>query len=213
MIVLGEWLLTPERVALHQPSRTAVVADLHLGYDRARRRGGDAVPGVPVAAQMAGVGAALRRHGVTRLVMAGDLLEDGRCRDVLDEFRDWLRGAGVEPVGIVPGNHDGDALRGDADLPVFPDGLDLGGWRVVHGDGTLPAGRVVCGHTHPWARWRGGAGGPCYLVGPERLVLPAYSADAAGVNVIGARPWREFHCCVIVGDEVLDFGPLAGLRG
>jgi metallophosphoesterase superfamily enzyme len=212
MIVLDEWLLTPQRAAVHQPSRTAVVADLHLGYDRARRRGGDAVPGVPVAAQMAGVLAALRLHGLTRLAVAGDLLEDGRCRDVLDDFCAWLQGAGVELVGVAPGNHDGPALLGAADLPVFPDGFDLGGWRVLHGDGSLPAGRVVCGHVHPWARWRGGAGGPCYLVGAGRLVLPACSADAAGVNVIGARPWRDFRCCVIAGDQVLDFGPLAQLR-
>jgi uncharacterized protein len=212
MIVLDEWLLTPERVAVHRPSRTAVVADLHLGYDRARRRGGDAVPGVPVAARMAGPLAALRRHGLTRLAVAGDLLEDGRCRDVLDEFRAWLAGAGIEVVGIAPGNHDGPALLTAADLPVFPDGFDLGGWRVVHGDGTLPPGRVVQGHEHPRARWRGGVGGPCYLVGTERLVLPACSADAAGVNVIGVRAWRAFRCCVVAGDQVLDFGPLADLR-
>ncbi len=212
MIVLDDWLLTPERVAVHVPSRTAVVADLHLGYDRARRRGGDAVPGVLVAARMAGPLAALRRHGLTRLAVAGDLLEDGRCKEVLDEFRAWLDGAGLELVGIAPGNHDGPALPGAADLPVFPDGFDVGGWRVVHGDGPLPPGRVVQGHAHPWARWRGGAGGPCYLVGADRLVLPACSTDAAGVNVLGARPWRPFRCCVIAGEEVLDFGPLGDLH-
>jgi metallophosphoesterase superfamily enzyme len=213
MIVLDEWLLTPERAAIHQPTRTAVVADLHLGYDRARRRGGDAVPSIPVAARMAGPLAALRRHGIARLAVAGDLLEDGRCRDVLDEFRAWLDGAGVELVGVAPGNHDRPALlEAGVDLPVFADGFDLGGWRVVHGDGDLPAGRVVCGHAHPWARWRGGVGGPCYLVGEGRLVLPACSADAAGVNVLGGRPWRAFRCCVIAGDQVLDFGTLANLR-
>jgi metallophosphoesterase superfamily enzyme len=213
MIVLDEWLLTPERVAIHQPSGTAVVADLHLGYDAARRRGGDAVPRVSVAARMAGPLAALRRHGFARLAVAGDLLEDGRCRDVLDEFRAWLDGAGIALVGVAPGNHDGPALLGAAaELPVFRDGFDVGGWRVVHGDGDLPAGRVVCGHAHPWARWRSGVGGPCYLVSEDRLMLPACSADAAGVNVLGTRPWRAFRCCVIVGNQVLDFGPLGHLK-
>jgi putative SbcD/Mre11-related phosphoesterase len=213
MIVLDDWLLTPECVALHRPSRTAVVADLHLGYDRARRRGGDAVPGVSVAAQMAGVLAALRRHGIGRLAVAGDLLEDGRCCDVLDEFRAWLDASAITLVGVVPGNHDGSALQpGPAGMPIFPEGLDLGGWRIVHGDGALPAGRVVQGHEHPRAQWRGGVGGPCYLVGAGRLVLPACSPDAAGVNVIGVRRWRDFRCCVIADDHVLDFGPLAGLK-
>ena len=31
-----EWLLTPERVAVHLPTSTGVVADLHLGYEEAR---------------------------------------------------------------------------------------------------------------------------------------------------------------------------------
>ncbi len=213
MIVLDDWLLTPERVAVHQPSRTAVVADLHLGYDRARRRGGDAIPGVSVAAQLAGVLAALRRQGIARLAVAGDLLEDDRCRDVLDEFRAWLADNGITLVGVVPGNHDGSALKvGTEDMPLFPDGLDLGGWRVVHGDGVVPDGRVVQGHEHPRAQWRHGVGGPCYLVSADRLVLPACSPDAAGVNVIGVRRWRAFRCCVIAGDRVLDFGPLAGLK-
>jgi metallophosphoesterase superfamily enzyme len=90
--------------------------------------------------------------------------------------------------------------------------MDLGGWRVVHGDGMLPAGRVVHGHEHPRAQWRGGVGGPCYLVGAGRLVLPACSQDAAGVNVIGVRRWRDFRTCVIAGDRILDFGPLARLK-
>jgi metallophosphoesterase superfamily enzyme len=213
MIVLDEWLLTPECVALHRPSATAVVADLHLGYDRARLRGGDAVPGVPVSVRMAGVLAAMRRHRTVRLAVAGDLLEDGRCRDVLAEFRAWLDVSAVTLVGVVPGNHDAPALQGEAaGVPVFPEGLDLGGWRVVHGDGVLPEGRIVQGHEHPRAQWRGGVGGPCYLVGECRLVLPACSPDAAGVNVIGVRRWRDFRCCVIAGDQVLDFGPLCGLN-
>jgi putative SbcD/Mre11-related phosphoesterase len=210
--VLGEWLLTPERVALHLPSATAVVADPHLGYDEARRRGGEAVPERPVDEQLAPLGRALARHGCRRLVVAGDLLEDGRCRDALSAFRAWLGAAGVELVGVVPGNHDAGLAEAGGDIAVCAEGVRLGDWRVVHGDGELPAGAVVQGHEHPWFRWRGRLSAPCYLVGASRLVLPAYSDDAAGVNVRGERRWREFRCLVIAGDEVLDFGLLSELR-
>ena len=44
MLVHDEWLLTPARVAVHRPTATAVLADLHLGYNDARRRDGEAVP-------------------------------------------------------------------------------------------------------------------------------------------------------------------------
>lgn len=208
--VLGDWLLTPQRVALHLPTGTAVVADLHLGYDAARRRRGEAVPARPLGEQLAPLGLALARHGCRRLVVAGDLLEDGGCRDVLAELHAWLGAAGVELVGVVPGNHDA-GLSGADELPLAPEGVRLGEWRVVHGDGELPEGLVAQGHEHPWFRWRGRLSAPCYLVGPSRLVLPAYSDDAAGVNVRGERRWRDFRCLVIAGDEVLDFGELGSL--
>ena len=54
--------------------------------------------------------------------------------------------------------------------------------------------------------------GPCYLVGEGRIVLPAFSADAAGVNVLPGRKWQCFRCGVIAGDRVLDFGEIGALR-
>src|SRR5262245_52817992 len=105
MRVLGEWLLTPERLALHLPSATGVVADLHLGYGRARRRGGEAVPEPALADRLAPLASALSRHDARRLVVAGDLLEDGRCRreEVVGELLDWLGLSGVELTAVVPG--------------------------------------------------------------------------------------------------------------
>lgn len=213
MRVLDDWLLTPERVALHLPSAMAVLADPHLGYDLARRRGGEAVPARPVGGLLDRMRPALARHGVRRLVIAGDVLEDGRCRDVVADLCDWLERAGVELVAAVPGNHDR-GLGEVAGLPVKAGAVRIGSWTVVHGDGRLPRGRVVHGHEHPCVRWAGaGPGGPivapCYLVGAQRLVLPAFSPDAAGVNVLGVARWQEYRCCVIAEDRVLDFGSLA----
>jgi metallophosphoesterase superfamily enzyme len=81
---------------------------------------------------------------------------------------------------------------------------------VVHGDAELPAGRAVHGHTHPCLRGAGWTA-PCYLVGAKRLVLPAFSIDAAGVNVRGVKNWASYRCCVIAGDRVLDFGTMKGV--
>ena len=205
------WLLTAARAAIHTPTRTAVVADLHLGYGEARRRGGEAVPLPHVAGLLAPLVSACHRHGANRLVIAGDLFEAGMATDLLREFLAVLQTHALELVAVVPGNHDRGISHAADVLPLCPDGYSLGKWHIVHGDGPLPDGSVVQGHEHPWFRWSTNANAPCYLLGPQHLILPAYSTDAAGVNVLRRPRWRGFRCAVIVGDEVLDFGPVADL--
>jgi putative SbcD/Mre11-related phosphoesterase len=208
-----EWRLTPGRVAIHRATATAVAADLHLGYDRVRRRGGEAVPTRPLAEELAPLAAVLRGEGISRLVIAGDLFEDGRVEreEMVEELLDWLERERIELVGVVPGNHDR-GLGGDERLRISKDGIELGRFCIVHGDGDRPAGAVVQGHEHPWFRWQAGVEGPCYLVRDDHLVLPAWSRDAAGGNVVGAARWATYHCCVIAAGAVLDFGELRRLR-
>lgn len=208
MIVHEDWLLTPARAALHRPTETAIVADLHLGYAEARHRSGEAVPRSDLAPVLAALRSVQRGNGFRRLVIAGDLFEAGPSPGLIRGLIDWLKETGVELVGVIPGNHDR-GLTAEM-LPLCPAGIVLGRWHVVHGDEKLPAGPVVHGHEHPCLRWKGLAAG-CYLFGPDRLVLPAYSQDAAGVNVLGARRWRDWNCAVITGDEVLDFGRVGDL--
>jgi putative SbcD/Mre11-related phosphoesterase len=206
-------------VALHLPSNTAVVADLHLGYDEARRRSGEAVPVRPLDELLRPLATVLSRHQSKRLVVAGDLLEDGRCRAVLANFRSWLERNGIELAALIAGNHDRglDAESGGEgqpakELSLAPRCFRLADWTVIHGDEDRPEGRVVQGHEHPWFRYSGQRGTPCYLFTGNHLVLPAYSPDAAGVNVLGVRRWWDSRCGVIVGDHVLDFGLVRGLR-
>jgi putative SbcD/Mre11-related phosphoesterase len=211
MQVFHHWLLTPQRAAIHLPTATAVVADLHLGYDEARRRGGDAIPAVALDDTLAGLKALFASTFVRRLVVAGDLCEDARCGDAVVELLAWLSREGIELAGVVPGNHDRGLEVPGEHFPLFPKGMRLGAWQVVHGDGAVPAGRVVQGHVHPCVRLGRGVAAPCFLVGRHRLILPAFSPDAAGVNVIGDRRWQGYRCCVVAGERVLDLGA-AGQR-
>jgi len=209
MIVHEDWLLTSARAALHIPTGTAVLADLHLGYAEARHRSGEAVPRADLAASLAPLRLLRERHQACRVVIAGDLFEAGLVPALTRALLAWLKEASLELVGVVPGNHD----RGLTDglLPVRPLGIILGRWHVVHGDAKLPAGAVVHGHEHPCLRWQGMTA-PCYLFGPERLVLPAFSRDAAGVNVLGESRWGDWSCAAIAGEQVLDFGRIDSLR-
>lgn len=211
MRVHADWLLTPERAAVHQPTGTAVLADLHLGYAQVRRRGGEAVPSPNLDYVLTPLANVLSRTEVRRVVIAGDLFEDARSAPSGAELLRWFEHRGIELAGVVPGNHDR-GLRGRNDrLPLFPDGIRLGIWCVVHGDAALPPGRLVLGHFHPCLRWPPRLTAPCYLVGHDHLVLPAFSADAAGVNVLGQRRWQDYHCYALAGDKVLDFGEVGAL--
>lgn len=211
MLVHADWLLTPERVAVHVPTATAVAADLHLGYDQARRGRGEAVPVAGLDDLLHALGALVPRHGLRRLVIAGDLFEDAAGRALVPDLSRWLGERGLELTGVVPGNHDRGLARAEPSLPLCPDGVRLGDWLVLHGDGTLPPGRLVLGHFHPCLRWGGRLAAPCYLVGEGRVVLPAFSPDAAGVNVLGVRRWHGYRCAAVAGDRVLDFGEVGAL--
>src|SRR4051812_41244480 len=104
MRVLDEWLLTPQRTAIHLPTAIAVVADLHLGYDRVRRRGGEAVPCRSIHRELEPLRRVVIDHQVRRLVIAGDLFEDARHQrdEMVKELQAWLTGNDVELVAVVP---------------------------------------------------------------------------------------------------------------
>jgi metallophosphoesterase superfamily enzyme len=211
MRVHDEWLLTPQRAAVHLPTATAVVADLHLGYGEARRARGEAVPVPEVAECLAPLALLAASSTTRRLVIAGDLFEDGCNERLTEELLTWAEGVGLELTAVVPGNHDRHPQRLAGRLPLRPEGICLGGWHVVHGDGELPAGTVAHGHVHPCLRWGRRLSTPCYLVTADRLVLPAFSADARGVNVLRDASWGAYRCYPVTEGQVLDLGLVTGI--
>lgn len=210
--IIVDWLLTPARAAVHLPTATAVLSDLHLGYAEARRGNGEAIPAVGVEDILAPLGAVISAQSIKRLVIAGDLFEAGPRAELARRLLEWVEAAGVELLGVVPGNHDRNVRTARCGLPVCDGPLLLGGWQVVHGDGPLPDGPFVQGHLHPCLRLGPGIAAPCYLASNRHLILPAYSAETAGLNVLRAAGWEGYRCHAIVGDSVLDYGELAALR-
>lgn len=205
------WLLAPEGAAVDPAGRTAVIADVHLGYDWARAARGDMVPPHALAEALAKLERLLARATIERLVVAGDLVESPRpcartARDVA-RLGAWLGARGVELLAL-PGNHD---RRGRG-----PATVEVAGWTIGHGHEPIDGSRVVMGHHHPVLR-AGGAAVPCFLVGPSMLVLPAFTENAAGVHVASlgwpGDPRAEgLRCLAPVDGDWLDFGPLDALR-
>lgn len=204
------WWLAPEGAVVHKGERTAVVADVHLGYEWSRGGGGDVIPAHSLAETLDALGRLLDRAAVARLIVAGDLVESPRpCRRTeadVARLRAWLGGRGVA-LEVVLGNHDPQRH------PQPPATVEVGGWTIAHGHRKVDADRTITGHEHPILRV-GRTAAPCLLVAPSAIVLPAFSGNAAGLNVAQSPArWRgrSFRCWAGTGSRLLDFGPIDDL--
>ncbi|QEH34612.1 Calcineurin-like phosphoesterase [Aquisphaera giovannonii] len=221
---VGGWELLPEGGVVHRAEEVAVIADVHLGYEWARGSAGDCVPAHSLAETVAKLAAMRKRLRFRRLVIAGDVVESPRpcARTAADLSRlcGWLLDREVELV-LVQGNHDR-SLPAMAAREGFPArgvrleaSLVVDGWTIEHGHRAATAGPVISGHHHPVLR-AAGQSASCFLAGPDRIILPAFSPNAAGLDVLAARlpeacRGDSLRCLVSTGAEVLDFGPLATL--
>lgn len=205
-----EWRLLPQRLAWHEPSATAVLADVHLGYSAARQRQGDAIPGRSVLEELQPLLDAARRWAFRNVVVAGDLFEQGYDAELMRQFLALLGDAHLKLAALIPGNHD----RGIemASAPIFAAGCDVAGWQIAHGDRPIDAARVIMGHWHPAVRWRRRKL-PCFLTNGQQLVLPAFSLDAAGADVRREPHLRGRTCYAIDGERVFHVDCGSGSSG
>lgn len=208
----GGWWLDADGALVHPAAGVAVVADVHLGYEWARGGGGDCLPAHSLGETVEKLGRVLDRAGgtVAWLVVAGDLVESRRpCLRTeadLAALRRWLEARGVALLALQ-GNHD------PPRCPAAPETLEVAGWTVAHGHLPLSAPRTITGHVHPMLRAEG-VSAPCFLVGPNAVVLPAFSNNAAGtpLEALGPVAGGPFRCLALAGGELLDFGSLDDLR-
>ncbi|WP_406701296.1 metallophosphoesterase [Singulisphaera sp. Ch08] len=206
------WILAPEGAAVHLAERTAIIADVHLGYEWARASGGDCLPAHSLAETLAKLATLLDRWPIDQLIVAGDLVESPHpCRRTMEDLRGlnrWLDARSVSLV-LVPGNHDPRPPAGT------PQTREVAGWTIGHGHRPIDALRSISGHIHPVLR-AGGVAAPCFLVGLRTMILPAFSPNAAGWNVVAgfpesSRPVEPLRCIAGAGGELLDFGPISTL--
>lgn len=204
------WQPFPEGALVHPRERAAVIADVHLGYDWARAAAGDLVPAHALRETLARLDALFARAPLDRLVIAGDLFERSRpCLDAERDFRAlraWVEGQGAELV----------VLRGNHDPPRWPDSIEIDGWTIAHGHRPLDRPRLVLGHDHPAIRVESTIA-PCFLIARDRIVLPAFSPNAAGRDV--GSGWlpavlrrRSPRCVAVLDGELFDLGPVNALQ-
>lgn len=206
----GEWWLDHRRLVLHEPSKTLLAADLHLGYLAIRRDANESVPVETLAEELADLESAWNELAPTALLIAGDLMERGTT-GLLDAFSSWARDRKITLSGLVPGNHD-TGLKA-CPIPILHEGHQLGRWHVSH-DGESGPYPVVHGHRHPAVPIPGHGMAPCFVFMENRLVLPAYSVNAAGGSVArrSVVPWDGAEVIAVAGNRVETLGSIENLR-
>lgn len=220
---LDGWYFTPEGAAVHQGEQVAVIADVHLGYEWARAAAGDCVVEHSLRETVSRLQSLLGRMTFSHLIVAGDLVESPRtCERTAEDIRRlmmWLADRNVS-LRVLEGNHDvrppGSFKALSRNSNPLPTTCHIAGWTIAHGHCPLTGTNRISGHHHPVFRFVGNST-PCFLAGPGRIILPAFSSNAAGCDVIAAEVPSEWHrsslrCLVSTGDDVLDFGPVTALR-
>ncbi|MCU0837487.1 MAG: ligase-associated DNA damage response endonuclease PdeM [Rhodospirillales bacterium] len=173
--------------ALQWPAAQAlIVADLHLEKGSSFAGRGQLLPPYDSCATLAGLAQVVDACRPRRVVCLGDSFHDEAAasrlpppeQKTLSELargRDWL---------WVAGNHDprpGCGLAGDVVSEVR-----IGAVVLRHRAADDAAGAEVSGHWHPKLEVRVSGRrlrGRCFVVGDQRLILPAFGALTGGLTV------------------------------
>lgn len=214
----GPWHFLPEGALWHPDARIVVIADSHLGYERTRTRRGDSLPVYSHADVRARLQPILTATACEKIVVAGDVIDSraslDRSANALLDFSGWLAALGVDPV-FIRGNHDTHGLE------HCPESVEIDGWTIRHGHDPAPLNHLpeqpeIVGHLHPALRWSGHSF-RAFLSSSRRILLPAFTADAAGVDLADPvffrdEDWGDHDCWVCRSHDVVPFGNLRSLR-
>lgn len=220
-------LVDPRRAAWLPESAVLVVSDLHLGYVWVERSRGALLPLVSEDATRRLL-ELIADYQPRQCVFLGDTLHATADLEVLgSELSELINAIGAKcQLHFVIGNHDRQLAPLVTRLGFYipcSRTLRCGPHLLVHGDEFRPqdlepelgpAGWIIYGHEHPAISVSDGVTTqlkvPCFLAGPRRLVLPAFSRWSAG-QVFGRQPLlslltplQDFQSAIaILGDHLL----------
>jgi len=207
-------VLDARRAVFLSETKTLVVADLHLGYVWAHRHGGNLLPLSASDDSLPRLMNLVESYAPREMVLLGDIVHRAvPVAELKRELRESLCALGERvELRLVAGNHDRRLAPLLAECGVATDLLremECGPHLLTHGDGadmsranaqraaaSARGGRVLIGHEHPAItisdQVATTAKVPCFLVGERVLMLPAFSAWAAGSNVRVGRWMSPF---------------------
>ena len=180
-----------------EEEETIAIADLHLGFEGVLYEEGFAMPRFQKDEMLKRLKGIVKRYNPKKMVVNGDLKHEFSRNlpqewNEVSEVLDCLEGN--TELHFTRGNHDNYLMtilaKRDLELPKV---LRWKGITFAHGHESLEwKGLLVIGHEHPSVKLKDEIGAfikvPCYLVGENVIVLPAFSPLAYGTNVTAMSP-------------------------
>ena len=199
----GIWLDARRAIWFEEFSILAV-ADLHIGYNWAHRHGGQMLPVHQADDTIERLKNLCDFYKPAEVLLLGDIVHralplpqiEAQLRQLLGEFTG---------VRLILGNHDR-FLEKLISAPLQTEYV-RGHYVFVHGHQPMERPeRVIMGHEHPAISVGDGVATsvkcPCFLIGRNTIVLPAFSLWAAGGVEMPLRQ-RFDRAVAILGDKLL----------
>lgn len=187
----GEELIVDAQRALVWPrTRTAFLADLHLGKSDIFRRAGIPIPEGHDATDLQRIDLLVRRYHISSIVVLGDFLHGRSVASAAYArlFAQWRESRNDLEVTVVAGNHDRfDAFREHWGVSWAQEGAQFGPFVCRHHPEASEDGYVLAGHIHP-VTWLYGPGRerarvPVLWLREDYAVLPSFGSFTGGAEI------------------------------
>lgn len=182
------WWLLADRAVVRERVGWLIITDPHFGKSAAFRAAGINCP-EPIERDLQRLDALIEEVEPARLVVLGDLLHSRSSLSdaVVEQVARWRAKHSGMPWTLIRGNHDraaGDPPGAWAietrDEGAVGDGVGLNHEAPAPRASTGLATPMLCGHVHPAVvlpdAGRTAVRLPCFLVSPERMMLPAFGS-------------------------------------
>lgn len=179
--------LTNQRALVWKREHILVVSDLHIGKTAHFRKAGIAIPTIILHNDLKRLKSLIDHFQIQTVLIVGDLFHAGKNKDI-EIFHQWMLQFEAVKFELIKGNHDrlSNTFYHALNIEIYPRYKDITPFRFVH-DATRCNSDTFCisGHTHPGAILNGRGKQriklPCFEVGENLLVLPAFS-EFTGLN-------------------------------
>jgi DNA ligase-associated metallophosphoesterase len=180
-------VLLPQKAAFWPRERMLIIADIHFGKAAAFRSFGIPVPRGTTTENLQALDALIELTGARHVLFLGDFLHAraAHAASTQSAMLAWRQRRCDLILTLVRGNHDKHA--GD---PAVQLGIDLvdepytvGPYSFCHHPDIAAPAYVLAGHVHPvyvLATRSDALRLPCFIAGPQRMILPSFGAFTGG---------------------------------